>query len=109
MGSLLRLSIREVRALSYPEFRAWQLFYAVEPWGWGNDEYLAASVMAKLHNNGITKKSDLKSAKHFMRDMPKEIFDELEREKKMQDFEELPFEERRQVALMQIRKDFGIK
>lgn len=81
----------------------------LEPWGWQNNEYLAAAIMARLFNNNVRKKSDLKPAKEFMRDMEKELFDELKRMQKIQEFEELPEEKRKEIIVRHIKKDFGIK
>lgn len=108
LGSLLSKTLGEVRALPYPEFRSWQLFHMIEPWGWGNDEYRTA-VLASLIYNVNRGKAKAKEVKDFMRDIPKEIFDELTNLQKTEEFQELPLEKRREIVLRQVKKDFGIK
>lgn len=71
-------SLAEVRALSYPEFRSWQLFYLLEPFGFEDREYRTASQLAMLYNINRGK-GKAKDAKEFMRDMKKVVIDELSR------------------------------
>ena len=81
LGLVLGKSLQEIRSLPYPEFRKWMLFYALEPWGFEDREYHTASLRAEIYNTKIHKRSQAKTAKPFMRDMQKEIFRYLHREK----------------------------
>lgn len=106
MGLALRKSVGEVRALPYPEFRSWQIYYLLEPWGWENLEYLAGSVLAMLYNVNRGKKGKAKEPKHFMRDMEAALLKQL---KEMPDIDNMPNEEKREHLIRQIKQDFGIK
>lgn len=70
-------TIAEIRALPYPEFRAWQLFYLIEPFGFADNEYRTASLLAMLYNANRGK-GKAKGAKEFMRDMEKSVMDEIQ-------------------------------
>ena len=97
----LSKSISEVRALTYPEFRSWQLFYLLEPWGWQNDEYYAAVNIAMQYNINRGK-AKVKEPKEFIRDMQGELLKQLEAER---DITEMSKDE----IIKQVKKDFGIK
>jgi hypothetical protein len=86
--------------MPYPEYRSWELFYLLEPWGWHNSEYHAAVNMAMLYNINRSKGKP-KEVKDFFRDMPKEILDQL---KEAPDVNELS----REDIIKRIKKDFGI-
>lgn len=106
LGLALGRSVAEIRALPYPEFRAWQVYYALEPWGWHNEEFHAANLLAMLFNinRGKGKPRD---AKEFMRNMEKALLDALKEQK--DPLEGMSFEEQRAYMVQQIKKDFGIK
>jgi len=97
----LSKSIGEIRALPYPEFRAWQIYYLLEPWGWHNDEYYAALNLAMLYNINRGK-AKVKEPKEFMRDMQGELLKQLKSER---DITEMSKDE----IIKQVKKDFGIK
>jgi hypothetical protein len=59
--------------MSYQEFKSWQMFYLIEPWGWYDREYRTAALLAMMVNVNTGKKSKIKTEKDFMRDMPKLI------------------------------------
>lgn len=105
MGLALGRSIGEVRALPYPEYRSWQLFYTLEPWGWHNEEYYAATLFALLYNINRGK-GKAKEPKEFMRDLPKALLQELNEGDPL---EGMTLEEQREYLIRQIKKDFGIK
>jgi hypothetical protein len=67
------MSLMRVKALPYPLYKRWMTFYALEPWGFQDREFQFAALRAEVHNTKVTKRAQLKSAKHFMRDMPKEV------------------------------------
>ncbi len=105
LGLALGKSLGEIRALPYPEFRAWQMFYAAEPWGWWNEEYQLAALLSMLYNINRGK-GKAKDPKAFMRDTVKAVLSEL---KEAPDLSQLSFEEQRELVVKQIKKDFGIK
>lgn len=105
LGLALNKSIGEIRSLPYPEYRSWELFSILEPFGWENDEYRAASLLALIYN--VNKgKGKAKTPKDFMRDTQAEILKQLEQ---APDISDLPIEEQREILMRQIKKDFGIK
>jgi hypothetical protein len=91
----------EIRAMPYPEYRSWELFYLLEPWGWHNDEYHAAVHMAMLYNINRGK-GKAKEVKDFMRDMEKQVLEQIQ---EMPDVTEMDRDELIRI----IKKDFGIK
>ena len=97
----LSKSIGEVRALPYPEYHAWELFYLLEPFGFENDEYHYASLLSMLYNVNRGK-GKAKDAKEFMRDMHKAVLGQLV---DTQD----PAELSRDELIKQIKKDMRIK
>lgn len=101
MGLALGKDLNEIRQMPYPQFRRWQLYYALEPWGWENDEYRTAALLAMLYN-AYRGKNKAKEPKHFIRDMKKEILAALKEEP---DIYELTPEQVR----AQIKKDLGIR
>lgn len=68
LGLALGKSLAEVRALPFEEFTAWKTFYKLEPWGWHDREIRTASILTKLHNMHVSKRSDVKSPKDFYTD-----------------------------------------
>jgi len=78
LGLALSKSVGEIRAMPYPEYRSWQIYYMLEPFGWHDNEYRTASTLAMIHNTSVSKKKDLKSVKDFMRDMESALLKELE-------------------------------
>ena len=101
LGLALGKSIGEVRALPYPEYRSWELFHLVEPFGFENDEYRSAAILSMLYNINRTK-GKAKDPKDFMRDMVKEVLKQLT---EIPDATELTRDE----LIKQIKKDFGIR
>ena len=91
----------EVRAMPYPEFRSWQIFYMLEPWGWENEEYLSAAQIATQYNINRGKGKPAKQPKEFMRDLRKMILAEVQKPA----LETLSREELIKI----IKQDFGVK
>jgi hypothetical protein len=73
LGLALGMTLGQIKALPLPEYRSWRAYYKVEPFGWQNDEYRLAYLMALLYNKSVSKRSDAKSTKDFMRDPEKAI------------------------------------
>lgn len=69
LGLALGKSHGEIEMLPAPEYKAWQLFYLLEPWGWHNQEYLVASILTMLHNVNRTKRSKAAKITKFIRNM----------------------------------------
>ena len=88
--------------MPYPEYRSWQLFYMIEPWGWQNDEYHSALLAATLYNSNVTKKGNLKKIDSFMRKMQDEALKLL---KEDEDVTQMTPDE----ILRAVKKDFNIK
>lgn len=101
LGLALNKTIAEVRALPYPEYHAWELYYLIEPFGWRENEYSTAALLAMLYNVNRGK-GKAKDVGEFMRDIPSAILNEL---KDKPDISELSREE----IIKLIKKDFGIK
>jgi hypothetical protein len=106
LGLALGKTIGEIRALPATEFRRWQLFYMLEPWGWADAEYRTAIALSLLFNIHRGKES-AKDVSEFMRDMPKETLKYLEGADKNLIPEDLPFEERKARAMELARQFFG--
>lgn len=89
-----------------PEFRRWQLFYILEPWGWHNEEYQTAAMRSMIYNVNAERKHQ-KGVETFTRDMLKLIEAEMTQEERNHQarikFEKMDIEERKQV----IAKIFG--
>jgi hypothetical protein len=100
LGLALHKSIGEIRAMPFSEFKRWQLFYLVEPWGWPNDEYHTAAILAMLYNanRGKNKTRDVKD---FQRNMLEAALRELA---EPLDITQIPRDE----LVKMIKKDFGI-
>ena len=91
----------EIRAMPYPEYRSWELFYLIEPFGFANDEYRMATNLSILYN--INKgKGKAKEPKEFMRDMPAMLLSELKEKPSVETMS-------REELIRQIKKDFGIQ
>lgn len=82
LGLALGKSLGEIRSLPYPEIQKWRLMFLLEPWGFHDQEYRTAALLAKLHNSNTSKRRQAKPVKFFMRDMLKGIVDNLRRKTK---------------------------
>ena len=91
--------------MSAPEFQSWQLYYVLEPWGWQNDEYRTAVLLAQNYNMRKPKKSHARKPSDFMRDMFKAAIREMS---EPPDMAGMTDEQRREFIKAQIKKDFGI-
>jgi hypothetical protein len=110
LGLALGKSQSEVRDLPYPEFRRWQLMYLLEPWGWENEEYRTAAIVASLHNSKISKKSEAKGPDYFMRKVERDLLTKLEKidkEREAQEFAEANPELRAELIRKSMRELFG--
>jgi hypothetical protein len=87
--------------MSYPEYRSWQLFALLEPFGFEDNEYHWASLMSLLYNINKGKKK-ARTTKSFMRNMLEETLKELEK-RTPRDISEMSREE----LLARVKKDFG--
>jgi hypothetical protein len=56
--------------MTYEEFKSWQAYYLVEPWGFHDREYRTASLLAQMWNVRVQKRQNIKQVKDFYRDMP---------------------------------------
>lgn len=92
-------SIREIRALPNLEYEYWKLFYALEPFGWG-------AHAAMLYNINRDPKSKVKDEDGLLQDRAEEIIKALQ---PAPDLSEMSKEERRELILRQVKKDFRIK
>lgn len=101
LGSLLGRDIAEIRAMPYPEFYRWQLFYQLEPWGWALADMLKAEILTMLYNMNRSK-GKAKDVKDFMQARLPGILKELAEP-------ELPAEISREDLIKQIKRDFGVR
>jgi hypothetical protein len=108
LGLALGKSEGEIRSIPYPEYRRWQLHYMLEPWGWHNDEYLMASIVAMIHNVNCSEKKDMKERSDFMRNMEEAILEELNNKIEIDRIHSLPVEEQRKILIPIIKRDLGI-
>lgn len=81
LGLVLGKSLGEVRMLPYTEIVLWRTFYLLEPWGFHDQEYRTAALLAQIHNANISKKRQAKSATFFMRNMSKKMLEAIQKEK----------------------------
>jgi hypothetical protein len=96
----LHKTVAEIRALPYPEYYSWQLFYLLEPFGWADNEYRTAAVLAMLYNSNVTSANKAKSVKDFTRNPISVLMQELEKSEVA--------EMSRDDLIKRIKKDFGI-
>jgi len=101
LGLALSKSIAEIRALPYPEYRSWELFYLLEPFGFENNEYLIAAILAMIYNVNRAK-GKAKQPKDFMRNMLASLVKQIQQPS---DITAIP----REKLIRQIKKDFGIE
>jgi hypothetical protein len=99
LGSLLGKTIGEVRALPVSEYRKWQLFYILEPWGYHNTEFLFGKLLAVLYTLASHDKTNY-TAKQFMRDNTKIATEP--------DMSEMTTEERHEYIIMRAKEAFGV-
>ena len=101
LGLALHKTIGEVRAIPYAEFKSWQFFSMIEPFGFHDDEYRTAAILAMLYN--INKgKGRAKDVSDFMRDLKKAVLNELKEKPSIDDMS-------RDEIVNLIKKDFGIR
>ena len=88
LGLALGKSIAEIRNLPFDEFVSWKLYYQLEPWGWHDDEYRTAALLTQMWNTRVSKQSQAKKVKDYIRNMPDLLirgYQELERELALQE------------------------
>jgi len=90
----------EIRAMPYSEFRSWQLFYMLEPFGWHDNEYRTAAILAMLYNANRGK-GKAKQVKEFTRDVEAAIYNELKDQSKVDTMT-------REQIVSAVKKDFGL-
>jgi hypothetical protein len=79
LGLALGKSIAEIHRLPYPEYKSWQLFHMIEPWGFADREYRTAALMAQMYNVRVQKRSQAKKVTVWMRDTHKQVLAHLRR------------------------------
>lgn len=87
--------------MPYPEYKIWQLFYLLEPWGTPLFDSALSQVLAMLHNT-VAGKGKARPPKHFLPDRLKQLLSAL------QEVPE-PAELSREELVKQIKKDFGMQ
>jgi hypothetical protein len=97
LGLALGKSVAEIRALSIVEYRRWKLFYQIEPWGFHQDEYRMAAILAMLYN---TTQRSPKTPNDFMRRL-KDL------DSTQDHFESLSVSEQKIYVIEQVRKSFA--
>lgn len=70
LGLALGMTLGQVRSLSNEEYRSWRAYYQLEPFGWQNQEYQTAAIIAMIHNVNAKK---AKKVSDFMRDPERSI------------------------------------
>ena len=103
LGAQLGKSLSEIRAMPYPEFRLWQNFYALEPFGFDNIEFHVSRILAQMYNLQV-KKSQRKKLSYWLRDMKKLVLQAIYKEKNKQ-----KYEQREQVQEINVETTQGKK
>ena len=80
--------------------------YAVEPWGWENQEYQTAALRAMIYNI-FAKPTDRKTAEFFMRDRQNGVVDHLMELAEVTRFDGMPQEQRDAIILQKAKQFFG--
>lgn len=114
LGLALGKTLGEIRALPAPEYRSWQIFNLVEPWGFEDREYRTAIILTMLHNINAPKGKQ-KKADAYMRNMFKLVSKELiaqqrneeEKARLEAELEEMTPDQQREFYLRQIQNVFG--
>lgn len=105
------VSLRKVRALPYPLYKRWQIYFMLEPWGFPDQEYRTAAVLAQINNSHVQKRSQLQKVDKRMRDMTKGILKHLQNlisKSRQQQAFDLDTEEGKRLASEQIIKNFEL-
>jgi len=116
LGLALGKTIGEIRALPAPEYRSWQIYNLVEPWGFEDREYRTAVTLTMLHNINAPKNKQ-KKPDVYMRNMTKLVSKELIAQKKNAEekarleaeLETMTPEQQREFYLHQMQNVFGGK
>jgi hypothetical protein len=103
LGLALHKDLEQVRAMPYRVWWQWRLYEMLEPFGWSDQEYRTAALLAMLYNANRGK-GKARDVKDFTRDMLKAILKALD-ETTPPDLSQLSKEQI--VAL--VKRDFGIK
>ena len=99
LGLALGKTVGEIHAMSYPEYKRWQLFYNIEPFGFVNDEFRFSAIMSQIYNAQVGKQNRVKKPTYWMRNMIKGFFDFIVSSKKELDNElDLETEEGKRLA-----------
>ena len=114
LGLALGKTIGEIRNLPAPEYRSWQLFNLIEPWGFEDREYRTSIMLTMLHNVNSAKKYH-KNPSVYRRDMYKLVSNELIKQKKNEEemlrfeseLEEMTPEQQRERYIDKIQDMFG--
>ena len=109
LGLALRKSIGEIHQLPYPEYKRWQLFYSVEPWGWEIEEYRLAKLLALLININRPKNTPPVRPGDLVRDISKVIQEKEDEQSMMEEYTEMPREDKRAFVIRQAKILFGAK
>jgi len=72
--------------MSQEEYRSWQSYYKLEPFGYQNDEYRWSFAMMMINNSHISKRRDAKRASHFFRDSASEVKGQISNAEKREQF-----------------------
>ncbi len=98
----------EIRAMPYPQYRRYQLFYMLEPWGWHDKEERDARALAMLHNVNVWKLADQRPPKDYIRDLGNNVIETLLRKEVEPNIEEMTVEERKALVKQSMKEFFGV-
>lgn len=97
LGALLGKDFGELREMPEPDYRSWELYYLLEPWGWPDREYRTAAIMTAVFNAQGPKRP--REISEFIRDMEAEILayieNEMNQEDEMEKLQRMSLPERR--------------
>jgi hypothetical protein len=108
LGLALGKSVSEIRALPAAEFIRWQLYNQVEPFGWHNDEYHYAILLAMLYNINRDSKQSARTPEDFMRDYQSEVMRLADNMDIQNMLDRMTASDRKAFVVKQVKRDFGI-
>lgn len=107
LGLALGKSIGEIHKLSYPEYKSWQLFYSVEPWGWHINELRLGRLLALIFNIFRPKNVSPVRGEDFVSDIKEIISDREAKEEEIEAYEKMPRKEKRAYVVERLKRMFG--
>jgi hypothetical protein len=110
LGLALGKSLEEVRRLPYKEILLWRMFYLVEPWGFVDQEFRDARLLAQLYNINAPRNKQ-KPVQRFMRNMVSMVMNAFHKEAPEAEVPDLDTKEGQaqatEIAVQKFKEMFG--